>query len=200
MAVPINELTESEKTFLASQNIGPDDVYDGRKMTNADWKCAAKAEGCDFVLAGRCTSGGHRLKTRAGHCIQCNTSRIAFMRRRNAKAFVYLATAQQGAIIKIGSTLSIPEREESLRKQCYGGYADWEIVSWFKTHSSGRIEWELSNNINQYRSYGHYYKDNKLQGAVEIFKLNIFEAFAYFKKFAIEIGFEPELHFHQKSD
>jgi hypothetical protein len=128
MTVLIAELTEQEITFLRSQGIRPEEVFDGRGMSNPTWKARAKEGQFDFVLAGRCTNGGHRLKTRAGHCIQCRTSSIAFVRRENAKANVYLAAANNRTVIKIGLASWIYAREETLRQQGYGGYLDWEIL------------------------------------------------------------------------
>lgn len=183
MTSPIIEFTEQELSFLKSQGIRPEEVFDGRGMSNPTWKDLAKQGGFDFVLAGRCTNGGHRIKTRAGHCIQCRTSAIAFVRRENAKANVYLAAANNRRIIKIGYASFIYAREETLRQQGYGGYWDWEILCWVKTQNAGQVEREISNLFSGSRTSGHYVKDYELQEAVEMFAYDLGEAIDLFSAY-----------------
>jgi hypothetical protein len=169
MTAPINDFTQQELSFLRSQGISPSEILDGRGMSNPIWKALAKQGGFDFVLAGRCTNGGHRIKTRAGHCIQCRTSAIAFVRRENAKANVYLAAAENRSIIKIGFASYIYAREETLRREGYGGYWDWEILCWVKTPNAGQVEREISNLLSARRIRGQYYKGYDVQDAIEMF-------------------------------
>jgi hypothetical protein len=183
MTIPINELTEQELIFLKSQGIRPEEIFDGRGMSNPTWKDRAKQAECDFILAGRCTNGGHRLKSRSGHCIQCDTAKISFIRRENAKAYVYLAAAKNRTVIKIGYASLIYAREETLRKQGYGGYWDWEILCWVKTQYAGKIEREISYLFSEKRISGSYSKDNKIQESVEMFSCDAGTAKILFSDF-----------------
>jgi hypothetical protein len=183
MTVPINELTEQEIIFLKSQGIRPEEVFDGRGMSNPTWKDRAKQGEFDFILAGRCTNGGHRLKSRSGHCIQCDTAKISFIRRENAKANVYLAAAKNRTVIKIGYASFIYAREETLRKQGYGGHWDWEILCWVKTQYAGKIEREISHLFSDKRISGSYFKDNKIQESVEMFSYDASTAIDLFSDF-----------------
>jgi hypothetical protein len=192
MTVPINELTDQELIFIKSQAIDPEDIFDGRGMSNPTWKDLAKRGEFDFVLAGKCTNGGHRLKTRAGHCIQCRTSCIAFVRRENATANVYLAAAKNRSVIKIGYARRIYAREESLRKQGYGGYWDWEILCWVKTPHAGQIEREISDLFFDKRISGHYVKGAELQEAIEMFVYNSTQAIDIFREYVkSNLGVDP---------
>ena len=183
MTVLIDELTDQEIIFLRSQGISPEEVFDGRGMSNPTWKARAKEGQFDFVLAGRCTNGGHRLKTRAGHCIQCRTSSIAFVRRENAKANVYLAAANNRTVIKIGYASWIYAREETLREQGYGGHWDWEILCWVKTQNAGQVEREISHLFSQHRISGSYIKGYEVQEAVEMFSYDFDEAVKLFEQY-----------------
>ena len=185
MNVPISELTAQETAFLRLHNIRPEDVFDGRGMSKAEREYNAKAGQFDFVLAGRCTNGGHRLKTRAGHCIQCRTASIAFVRRENAKANVYLAAANKGAVIKIGYARSIYEREQTLRQQGYGGYRDWKILCWVKTQKAGQFEREIANLFSPHRTGGTYIKGDEVQYAKELFAYDSSRAMTIFSKYII---------------
>lgn len=48
MTVLIDELTEQEIIFLRSQGISPEEVFDGRGMSNPTWKARAKEGQFDF--------------------------------------------------------------------------------------------------------------------------------------------------------
>ena len=98
-----DELTEQELTFLASQRLGPDDVFDARGLPQWLWKQRAKEAGKTLALGNKCRDGGHRLKTRGGHCIQCNTSRLGFQKPHDAEQYVYIAGSLSERLIKIGT-------------------------------------------------------------------------------------------------
>lgn len=100
-----------------------------------------------FVVAGMCQKG-HRLKTRSGHCIQCNTSRIAFQRRSSNKGVIYVAIC--GDYCKVGvvddnfnnAEEAIHQRELRLNLEGgYGGMTGWKIVAWTPINNEvGKLE------------------------------------------------------------
>lgn len=192
--VQVSELNEKECAFLSGQGILPEEIFDGRGMANRQWKADAKALGFDFVLAGRCTNGGHRLKTRAGHCIQCRTSSIAFVRRENAELNVYLAMAKNGEVTKVGCAKTIYTREESLRSQGYGGLFDWEIICWVKVKFAGRVEREIAALFSDKKQREFYEKDEKMQEAIEMFSYSASQAAPKFIDYVRrELGVEPRV-------
>jgi hypothetical protein len=183
MEISIHDLTDEEIVFLKMHKIDFSEIYDGRGERTGSWKISANDGRYDFVLTGgRTCSVGHRLKTRAGHCIQCKTSNISFIRRENSSAYVYLASAKNGNIIKIGCTRQIFNREKSLRSQAYGGYSDWELVSSFETENAGKIEREISYIFSGNKIYGDYRKNRLIVTADEMFEFDADFALEIFKE------------------
>lgn len=74
-------LTKEEMRFMQSQGIAPDDVFDTKGRSPKAVKVEAKAAGKRLLLGAPCQAAGHRLRTRAGHCVQCDPSKIAYQRR-----------------------------------------------------------------------------------------------------------------------
>jgi hypothetical protein len=81
-----NELTQGELAFLARQGLGPGDVYDARGLPQSYWRKDMKDEGKTIALGNPCKKGGHRLRSRGGHCSQCDTSVVT--RERVSQLFV----------------------------------------------------------------------------------------------------------------
>jgi hypothetical protein len=85
--------SDDEIRFLARHGYSEEDVYDGRYQSKARRAAGAKSVGKHLVLAGvigrgTCGTMGHRLRTRAGHCIQCNPKNIGFQRREDTPGYV----------------------------------------------------------------------------------------------------------------
>lgn len=190
MAVSFNDLDQTEIAFLKEHRIHIADIYDGRKQCTSAWKVSAKEGNYPFILTQRRTcSGNHRLKTRSGHCPQCNSANIAFIRRESATGYVYIASAHRGKIVKIGYAKDINVREATLREQGYGGYHDWKIICFFRTHDAGKMERRVSARFADRRAYGNYFKDGKWQTATEMFRYNQSSALEFFMAFAVnELG------------
>src|SRR6266545_1528099 len=109
-------LSADEVSFLARHGYSKEDVYDGRYQSKEGRAAAAKKEGKHLVFAGvigrgNCRRMGHRLRTRAGHCIQCNPTNIAFQRREDTPGYVYIAGSLSGRVIKIGTAGGLNQRE-----------------------------------------------------------------------------------------
>src|ERR1700733_2095023 len=112
-------LSATEIRFLASHGYSEDDVYNGLYQSKDDRAAAAKKAGKHLVLAGvvgrgNCRELSHRLRTRAGHCIQCKPLNIAFQRREDTPGYVYIAGSLSDRIIKIGTTGNIVQRENQM--------------------------------------------------------------------------------------
>jgi hypothetical protein len=179
-----NTLTERENTFLRKQNIDISEIYDARFERRYIWEPEAKKGNFDFILGSPCREMGHRLRTRAGHCIQCNTSRIAYMRRNSKSGYVYLAYSERGENAKVGFCNRIYVRENSLRNQGYGGYLDWCIVCFFRSENGGYHERIISSIFMNRKTTGFYEKDNTIQSAQEMYKYRKGTAVKKFRKFA----------------
>jgi hypothetical protein len=163
-------LTDGELYFLSRVGLSPDDVHDGRGQSKKYRERAAKEAGKVLVLGPECQAAGHRLRTRSGHCAQCDTRKIAFQERYNAGGYVYIAGSLSGRAIKIGTAQDIPQRERQLRAERHAGYDDWYVLFSIWVNEAGRIENAASSRVISPRVFGTYFKDNIGQTATEVFK------------------------------
>jgi hypothetical protein len=135
------KLKTSELSFLRRVSVEAHLTYDVSGMTTAEWKNAMRALGKIIAFgATPCAAHGHRLRTRAGHCAQCNPANISYLKRMDTPGDVYVAWSKSSSFCKIGSALNAYEREVTLRKSRYGGASDWEIALIYTTTHSGELE------------------------------------------------------------
>lgn len=163
-------LTDEEMQFLAKHGLSTSDIFDARGMSAADWKRGAKELGKNFVLGSRCGRAGHRLRTRAGHCIQCDTSKIAYISRQTKSGYVYIAGSIRKKLIKIGGTESIDDRERTLNNESYARAYDWEILSFVRVDKYGDTEGKILKLLAPYQIWVSYPKEGKLQESNETFQ------------------------------
>ena len=132
-------LTEEEKIFIKSQNLETSDFFDARGLGGPKkYHDLAKENGCRFVISNACDNG-HRLKTRSGHCIICNSATIAFQKRDSIEGTIYVAVC--GKYCKIGvidnkrnTSEVLNHREFQINSEGgYGGRDEWKMIkSWKK--------------------------------------------------------------------
>lgn len=166
------DITDQEYVFLVSQKILLSHVFDARGRSATSWGEEAKREGLLFGLAEPCYQG-HRLRTRAGHCIQCDTSRIAYARRFAEPGYVYIAASRSEKLLKVGCCLDPEQRQRNLNFHTYGGAADWEIIAWCKTASMGQVEFDIQKQLSDLSTERSYKKDGRDQIAKELFRYEI---------------------------
>jgi hypothetical protein len=174
-------LSADEVSFLSRHGYSEEDVYDGRYQSKERRAAAAKEAGKHLVLAGvigrgDCRTQGHRLRTRAGHCIQCNPINIAFQRREDTPGYVYIAGSLSGRVIKIGTTGDLNQRENQMRAEGYGGSKDWIVLFSLYVSKGGEFERAASSRVRGNRVYRSYFKDGIEQGAVELHQCSFSEA------------------------
>jgi hypothetical protein len=114
-----HSLTDEETYFLSGLGFSADDVYDVRGVSKWIWQKQAKEAGKDIVLGNECRKGGHRLRTRAGHCLQCDPKKISFQQRHSGKGYVYIAGSMSGRLIKIGTCSGLDQRLRQIRAERY---------------------------------------------------------------------------------
>jgi len=179
----MSAFTEEELQFLRKHRFSEDEVHDGRFQTKTGREMAAKAAGKILVLSNtKCRAMGHRLRTRAGHCIQCNPTNIAFTARESSRGNVYIAGSLSGRVIKIGAAKDIAQRERQLRAERYGGFADWSILLHLEVDNVGKIERDISSRISGNRVFNDYVKDGREQLAIEIIRCSFSDAFRAFSE------------------
>ncbi len=166
------DITDSEYAFLTSHGILVSQLYDARGRAATGWGDDAKRAGFMFGVAEKCYQG-HRLRERSGHCIECNTARIAYARRFAEPGYVYVAASRAEKLLKVGSCVDPQQRERNLNLQMYGGANDWQIVAWCKTSSMGLIEFDIQKQLADIAIERTYRKDGREQLARELFQYDI---------------------------
>ena len=141
-------VTDIEAKFLYTHKIYPQEVYDARGVSTKAYKKDMKQEEKIIAVnASPCQKNGHRIRTSSGHCAQCNTAVIAFVKRYHRKGYVYVAYSAKSEITKVGTTIDIADRVRSLNSQRYGGITDWKILKHHHVDAYGRIEFEVQRQL-----------------------------------------------------
>jgi hypothetical protein len=170
-------LTDEQLRFLREQNIPLSAMFNAGGLKNADYQSAMKAEGKTFAYGVTpCARGGHSLRTRKGHCIQCDHSKIAFMLRHDARAYIYIAASAAGRLIKIGSSINIEDRTDKLNRYQYGGQIDWQILATASSPTAGRAEAQAHARLAIYNVPGDYVRMGKKQQCYELFRCDFQDA------------------------
>ncbi len=171
-------LTTEQLTFLRQQKIPLGSLFDAAGLRKEAYQAQMKADEKLFAYGVTpCKSGNHTIRTRAGHCVQCDHSRIAFMMRTQKRGYVYIAVSQKSRLIKIGSTENVDYRAKSLNDQRYGASTDWEMLVKVLSSRSGRLEGDVQSRLADFSVIGTYTKDGKLQQCYELFRCNFSDAF-----------------------
>lgn len=147
------KLTQDQLLFLKSQHISPSLVFDASGYSKADRTAIMEREGKLFYFGDAlCQLAGHSLRTKAGHCMQCGTAKIAFQLRSSATGFVYLAFSPSTKLVKVGYSKYHPqERAELLRNEAYGNLRDWDVKRVVRFEkNAGRIEFSIHAKLEPY--------------------------------------------------
>jgi hypothetical protein len=185
-----NFLSDEEKRFLTQHGIPTKDVLDVRSVRRREWEPQAKTRGVYIVLGSPCGRAGHRLRTRAGHCAQCDPKKIAFQKRHSATGFVYVAFSVAQKLVKIGSTSSINTRGRTLRNQEYAGANDWRIRRWARVKNMGKVENDAHSLLKGSSSPRAYQKDGRPQQAAEVYRCHPLEAIKALRTAVVSNGEE----------
>lgn len=184
-------LTNEEKEFLKKHNLSPKDFYYAVGEPVTVYHDKAKKAGCLFVINS--CQHGHRLKTRSGHCIVCNSKYLSFQKRESGAGIVYVAIS--GKYCKVGVTdekqkrnsESIGDREYRLNME--GGYASrtgWRTIKYWPLEKNvGKVERDAHLILQKYKAEEKYTYSGEKRKAQEIFECSIQTAIDAVKK-AIE--------------
>ena len=171
------ELTPEQRAFLAAHGIPLSDMFDASGMRKSDYSEAMREAGKNFAFGvSACGKGAHTLRTRAGHCIQCDHAKIAFMIRHEAPANVYIGGSLRGEHIKVGSSGLVQERRMLLNSYRYGGHSDWGMLAWAFTPAAGRVEFDVHTKLARYSAPGEYWHGGVRRSCYELFKCNFDDA------------------------
>jgi hypothetical protein len=163
-------LTQTELDFLDRQGLGPDDVFDVRRLPQRVWKKLIRSENKTVALGKGCREFAHRLKSRSGHCVQCNTVNLGFQKRYRLDQFIYIAGSQKARLVKIGICDKLDQRQRQICFERYGGADDWRLLLSLKVKRAGEIETRILARLSNCFVVGHYWKDGREKTAVELLK------------------------------
>src|SRR5262249_19072026 len=148
----------------------------GRYENKTEREISARNAGKLLVLGPRCRARGHRLRTRAGHCFQCDPKKLAFLIRHNAAGYVYIAGSLDGRLIKLGVSKDLPQRETRLRGEPHARFSDWRLLFSIRVPEMGRVEDRIALRLAHKRLPTMYFKDGNAQMATEVFKCSFSDA------------------------
>ena len=166
------KLTPEQLAFLKSQHVSLSLVLDGGSLSKKDREALMDETGHKFYYGGApCKAGGHTLRTKAGHCIQCDTSKIAYQLRSSASGYVYLAHSARNNLVKVGfSEVDPHNRVTWLQTSGYGGVNDWAVVKSLRIlKDAGKCEFEIHGALEAWRRPIVYVKNNEEVECREIF-------------------------------
>lgn len=170
-------LTANQLTFLKDQDISLGDVFDATGLKRKDYQELMREAGVHFAYGTNpCSAGGHTIRSRAGHCIQCHTSAIAYSKRHSSEAHVYISTSQDKGLTKVGLSIDLTDRLYKLNDYRYGGARDWRIERSLYTQNAGRVEFATHERLAASRTEGSYIRAGRVQTCYELFRCDLARA------------------------
>ena len=104
----IAKLTSTQKNFLDRHGVPTSKVLNATGMKRAAYQALMKPGGFQVAVGvAPCAKGGHRMRNRFGHCLQCNPAAFAFERRYEQSAAVYVAQSNRTGMLKSANAVSI---------------------------------------------------------------------------------------------
>lgn len=165
------DLTDEQRTFLVAHAIPLSSVFDASGMRKPDYQRAMKEARKSFAFGvSRCLNGHHSIRTRAGHCIQCDHSRIAYMLRHDAQSTIYIAGSIRGRLIKVGCSSDVEVRRKLLNSYWYGGQFDWQILATAYTSAAGSVECAAHSRLAGFQVAGEYEQGGRRHKCYELFR------------------------------
>jgi len=167
----MTDLTAEERQFLKEYRIPLSNLFDASGYRRVkDYQAQMKEDGIGFAFGTKpCGAGGHKLRTRKGHCIMCRPDRISYYMRYRSEGFVYIAGSLRTKFIKVGMTTDLTERLNNLKAHQYGTTKDWEMLATVRTKRAGECEYNVHQALDRYRADGTYTKAGKPYVCYELF-------------------------------
>ena len=116
-----------------------------------------------------CKAGGHSLRDRAGHCVQCKPANLGFLRRYDEDGEVYVAISGRGSLVKVGMSKKAVKRISQLNFYEYGGRSDWSLHFVVQCIQAGKVENSAQQKLAKFASSGTYYKSGNYIECQELF-------------------------------
>ncbi|OSZ80394.1 hypothetical protein CAP36_03835 [Chitinophagaceae bacterium IBVUCB2] len=170
-------LSQEQLEFLKKHNVPLEKVFDAKGFSKSYYYIQMKQQGKVVAFnVTPCKRGNHTLRTRNGHCIQCDTKHLEFQKRNDYSGIIYIAGSKNGKVLKVGYSKGIEIRSESLNRTKYAGLNDWEFIFVIFSSTAGSLEPKIKFKLNEYSRAFNYEHDNKLQDAEEVYSCSINKA------------------------
>ncbi len=167
-------LTKEHLKFIEKHRIPLEEVFDANGMKAKAYKAFMQEN--DYLVAygvTPCEKAGHTLRTRYGHCVMCDPSKIAFVKRKRKPGYVYIAFSSKYALIKIGCTENYLNRIKSLNQENYGNVNDWYLIGYSYQENMGEVECNIQNQLVKYQKIRPFLKGGMIVNANEIFSVDL---------------------------
>lgn len=174
----MTRLTQEHLDFLKRHNILIEEVFDATGMRFVDYKRYMKEN--DLLLAygvTPCQKAGHTFRTRYNHCVMCDPSKIAYVKRKRTSGFVYVAVSCKEGLVKIGCAKNYQNRLSNLNSQSYGNINDWRLIAYFHHERMGEAEHNIQKGFEQYQELRTFKKDGGDVQASEIYHIELAKVF-----------------------
>ncbi len=135
------KLSKAQISFVQKMELSMDDLFNASGLNNKEYQEIMKEQG-KLVAYGvtPCGAKGHTLRTRKGHCVQCNTANLDYLKRMSKIADVYVAWSHKKRIAKVGLSVDAYQRLSTLNEFKYGGIEDWQMKLIYTCENAGQIE------------------------------------------------------------
>ena len=164
-------LTTEQKDFLLENKIPLGTVFDAEGLPKKEYSQLMKDVGCLVAIGVTpCKKAGHTMRTRAGHCLQCDSSKWAYQSRHSKEGEVYLAVTLSGEFLKIGTANDATKRIKTLNDLGYAGVSDWALVAVFASDAAGEVEFNSQKLIEDFAYPTSYKRDEKNVSCLETFR------------------------------
>lgn len=165
------ELTDEQMVFLGYHGIPLDRVFDASGMRTKDYKDVMRQRE-SWVAYGvtPCKEAGHTLRSRAGHCIQCDPAKITYIKKHVQGGLIYVAWSDSKGLVKVGVTNNTTKRVALLNSEMYGGAFDWKLMRAWQCDQAGKFEAAAHRELASHSTTGYYLKNDMLTECNELFK------------------------------
>ena len=179
-----------QQEFFDRHKIPTSQVIDATGITGKRLReLMAKESYVVAVNTNPCSTGGHTMKLKDGHCAQCNSQNLGFKANFYRPGSVYVLYSQATQLIKIGSTEApLQSRIRKLNDVRYAETNDWELIGSQDFVAAGKIEFSVHKALRNYRLKGNYNGQSRDGECNELFDCTSQVALAALKAAAAEIA------------
>lgn len=181
-----SKLTASQRIFFKRHGVSLSLVFDASGLRREQRLSLMDQLDKKFYYGGApCSAAGHTLRSKAGHCIECDTAKIAFQLRSSQSGYVYIAYSHLGQCAKVGITSAGPkERVAFLASSGYANCADWRLIeSVHLTSNAGAKEFQIHSLLEHFQKRVVYEKQDGVEVECrEVFFCELDQALSVYRK------------------